>query len=139
MSLAAGYPSVIALPLRLATRTLGCLNLFMANPTPLTPADISLAQALTDVASIAIVQAEIAERSAVVQSQLERALDSRVVIEQAKGMIAQSTGGDMNSAFTQIRAYARSNNQQLTDVCRRLSEGLLEVDGVVGAIPPRRS
>ncbi|MBI5088411.1 MAG: GAF and ANTAR domain-containing protein [Actinobacteria bacterium] len=116
MSLGVGYPSVSALPMRLRNRMLGCLNLFMATRTALAPADVALAQAPGDVASIAIVQ-----------GQLERALDSRVAIEQAKGMVAQSTGGDMDSAFALIRSHARSNNLQLTDVCRRLTEGTLEV------------
>jgi GAF domain-containing protein len=127
---AAGFPSVIAIPLRLDTRTLGCLNLFMSEPAPLQEADRSLAQAFADVATITIVQDEALRAAAIREATLQHALDSRIAIEQAKGMIAQSTGGDMDSAFAQLRNYSRGNNRQLTQVAIALIHGTLPLGDV---------
>ena len=127
VSVAAGFIAVCAIPLRLGPRVLGALNLFMTRPKKLTAAQIHLARALADVASIAIVQ-----------GQLEHALQSRIVIEQAKGMIAQRAATDMDDAFSRLRAFARSTNRQLTEVARNLTEGALDVEQVSAAVADRR-
>ena len=127
VSVAAGFIAVCAIPLRLGPRVLGALNLFMNRPKKLTAAQIHLARALADVASIAIVQ-----------GQLEHALQSRIVIEQAKGMIAQRAATDMDDAFSRLRAFARSTNRQLTEVARNLTEGALDVEQVSAAVADRR-
>ncbi len=125
-----GFPSVCAVPLRLKDVILGCLNLFMADPIALTDADVALAQALADVASIAIVQDQATREAAVREGQLQHALNSRVAIEQAKGMIAERVGVDMNDAFNRLRTYARNHNRRLTDVAEALVEGEIGVDSL---------
>jgi len=127
-SVRAGYPSVCAIPLRLKDLVLGCLNLFLDVPAPLGSLDIALARALADVASIAIVQDHATRAAAVREGQLQHALDSRIAIEQAKGMLAESAQVDMDRAFAMLRTYARRNSYGLTDVARALVAGELGVD-----------
>ncbi len=129
-SVRAGYPSVCAVPLRLKDVTLGCLNLFMARPGALSPADVALAQALADVASIAVVQDQVTRQSAIREGQLQNALTSRIAIEQAKGMIAERAGVNMDEAFAKLRTYARSTNQRLTEVATGLVGGTVTMDAI---------
>ena len=129
----AGYPSVCAIPLRLRTIVLGCLNLFMSQPVALSDEDVALAQALADVASIAILQDQAARDAAIREGHLEHALTSRIAIEQAKGMIAEHRHIGMDQAFSTLRAYARNHNLGLTDVAEAVVSGTLAVS-VVGAI-----
>ena len=131
---AAGFPSVCAIPLRLKSVTLGCLNLFMSEPVALSEADVSLARALADVASIAIVQDQAMRESAIREGQLQHALQSRIAIEQAKGMIAERAQLDMNEAFQRLRTYARNNNRGLTAVAESIAAGVLTVDAL--ELPP---
>ena len=127
-SIRLGFPSVCALPMRLRNDVLGCLNLFMAQPVKLADTDVELAQALADVASIAIVQ-DAANRFATTRElQLQHALDSRVIIEQAKGMIAEHESVNMNAAFSLIRTFARNNNLPLTETAGSLVDGTLSID-----------
>jgi GAF domain-containing protein len=128
----AGYPSVCAIPLRLRTTVLGCLNLFMAQPVGLSDEDVALAQALADVASITILQDQAARDAAIREGHLEHALTSRIAIEQAKGMIAEHRHIGMDQAFSTLRAYARNHNLRLTDVAEAVVAGTLAVS-VVGA------
>jgi transcriptional regulator with GAF, ATPase, and Fis domain len=122
-SAAAGFQSVCALPLRLRSTVLGCLNLFMTDPTPLDPHDIALAQALADVASVAIVQDQASRNGAIREGKLQHALDSRIVIEQAKGMIAEHGGLTMDQAFTLLRNHARHHNLRLGDLAQSVVSG----------------
>lgn len=134
---AAGFASVCAVPLRLRSRTLGCLNLFMSEPDGLTDIDVALAQALADVASIAIVQDEAIREAAVRESQLNHALTSRIAIEQAKGMIAEYGGVDMDEAFSRVRSYARNHNRGLTEVAEALVAGTIDINVIrSGRRPP---
>ena len=134
-SIAAGFPSVCAVPLRLKEARLGCLNLFMAEPVALTDTDVALAQALADVAAIAIVQDQTTRDAIIRQGQLQHALTSRVSIEQAKGIIAERAKVDMDNAFARLRAFARSNNRGLTDVAKSLIAGSIDIDALTR---PRR-
>lgn len=127
-SLTAGFPSVCAVPLRLKDLVLGCLNLFMSTAVSLSAGEIALAQALADVASIAIVQDMATRESAIREGHLQHALNSRIVIEQAKGMIAERAGVDMDDAFARLRAFARNNNRGLTEVAESLVAGAVPVD-----------
>jgi GAF domain-containing protein len=127
-SIRVGFPSVCALPLRLNDDVLGGLNLFRAEPVELSQADVTLAQALADVASITIVQARAASESTLRKEQLQHALDSRVAIEQAKGMIAERARIQMPQAFAHLRAFARSTNRGLTDTARAVVEGTADID-----------
>lgn len=136
-----GYPSVFALPLRVRERVLGCLNLFLSEPVALDEADVALARALAAVASIAMVQDEAAREAAMRQGQLQHALESRVAIEQAKGMIAERGTLTMDEAFSKLRVYARSNNRGLTDVAGAVVAKTIDIDAMVRATarPPARS
>lgn len=137
----AGYASVCAVPLRLAAHTLGCLNLFMSEPGGLTDTDIALAQALADVASIAIVQDQAMRDATVREGHLQHALTSRIAIEQAKGMIAEHNQVDMDEAFVRLRTYARNNNHRLTELAEAVVAGTTAVSEITAAKrppPPRR-
>lgn len=126
-SVRAGFPSVCALPMRLRENVLGCLNLFMSEQPGLSNDDVILACALADVASIAIVQAQANRDAAVRESQLQHALESRIAIEQAKGMIAERGGVDMNEAFARLRDYSRSQQRRLSEVAGALVAGQLNI------------
>ncbi len=133
---AAGYPSVCAVPLRLRSTVLGCLNLFMSRPAPLDPGDVALAQALADVASIAIVQDQAARSSAIREGNLQHALDSRIVIEQAKGMLAEHGKLTMDQAFNRLRAHARHGNHRLGDLAQAVVAGTVSAETVITIPPP---
>jgi GAF domain-containing protein len=137
-----GYPSVCAVPLRLKELILGCLNLFMSEPVGLSAGEVALAQALADVASIAIVQDQATRQAAIREGHLQHALISRIVIEQAKGMVAERGSVDMDEAFARLRAFARNNNRGLTEVAEAMVSGTLSIDAVsqgLRASPPNTS
>ena len=115
-ALEAGFRSVAALPMRLREQTIGGLNLFDDRAVPVAPDDQRLAQALADVATIGILQQRSAQRSNLLAEHLQRALNSRVVIEQAKGVLAERNGMSMDAAFDSLRLYARDQNLKLTDL-----------------------
>ena len=138
-SVAAGFPSVCAVPLRLKQVILGCLNLFMAEPVGLSDADVALAQALADVASIAIVQDQATRESVIRENRLHDAMQSRIVIEQAKGMIAERGRVDMDAAFRRLRAYARNNNRGLTEVAHAIASGALPIESLTRPSRPGAS
>jgi GAF domain-containing protein len=125
-----GFPSVCALPMRLRNNTLGCLNLFMSTPVGLSETDVALAQALADVSSIAILQDTATRLATTRELQLQHALDSRVIIEQAKGMIAEHESVSMDVAFSRMRTFARSNNQPLTETAHNLVYGILSIESL---------
>jgi GAF domain-containing protein len=119
----AGFRTVEAVPMRLRDQVIGALNLFGAEPGPFEAADLRIAQALADVATIGLLHERNVRRSETVAEQLQAALNSRVMIEQAKGKLAERYGIDMNRAFTMLRDYARNTNQHLTDVARDFVTG----------------
>jgi GAF domain-containing protein len=124
-ALAAGFQSVHALPMRLRGVVIGALNLFHREPGVMTQADIDAAQALADVATIAILQHRAALEAQNLNEQLNYALNSRIVIEQAKGVIAEREGLDMEQAFTALRIHARNHNLGLANVARDVIGGTL--------------
>jgi len=126
----AGFHGVEALPMRLRDQVIGALNLFNGRPGPLDPADLRIGQALADVATIGLLQERSLRRSETVAEQLQAALTSRVIIEQAKGKLAERRRVDMDQAFRLLRDYSRSTNQRLTAVARRF------VDSPTGDFPP---
>jgi GAF domain-containing protein len=119
-ALAAGFASVHTVPMRLRENVLGALGLFGTRTGLLAEDDLALAQALAHVASIAIVADKAASDQATVNHQLQRALDSRVIIEQAKGVLAQLGNLDMEGSFNVLRRYARDHNEHLSDLARRV-------------------
>lgn len=114
------YGSVHALPLRLRGEPIGTLNLFHRQAGPLPAADLALGQALADVATIGILSERAIRRGEVVNEQLQTAVNSRVIIEQAKGVIAERGRLSMNEAFDRIRRYARNHNLRLAEVAREI-------------------
>src|SRR5216683_3199375 len=122
----AGFRSVVALPLRLRDVTLGALNLLSATRTPIEEADLIVARAFADLAALSILQHRASTEAQRLNEQLSAALTSRVVIEQAKGVISERAGIDLAEAFTRLRAHSRNTNQRLTDVARAAVDGTLE-------------
>jgi GAF domain-containing protein len=125
---AAGYGAVQAFPLRLRDVVIGTLNIFMESMESqaiLTDEDLELCQALADVATIAILQNQAAAEAQTVNGQLQRALDSRIAIEQAKGILAERSHIDMAQAFAELRHFARNNNRRLSEVAAAVVMGKL--------------
>ncbi|MDH6219477.1 GAF and ANTAR domain-containing protein [Streptomyces pseudovenezuelae] len=125
-----GFTAVQALPMRLRDEVVGALNLFHAEPGPIEPAGTLIAQALADVATISLLQQRSTRRSTVLNEQLQAALNSRVLIEQAKGKLAERQGIDMEQAFTALRGYARSHNLRLSDLARAFIDGSEPLPGL---------
>jgi GAF domain-containing protein len=134
VALEAGFKSVHALPMRLRGVTIGALNLFRDQEGLLDEADVSVAQALADVATIAILQHRAVIQTHVVHEQLSRALNSRIMIEQAKGFLAERAGLDMKDALSWMRNHARSHNLLLVDVAQSVIDGSVTPDP-----PPSRA
>lgn len=130
------FRSVHGLPLRLRGKAIGALNLFHRQPGPLPTVDLSLGQALADVATIGILSERAVRHSEIVNEQLQSALNSRVIIEQAKGVLTQRGNLSMGAAFDRLRSYARNRNLRLSEVARQVVETGI-ADDVVGARAPR--
>jgi transcriptional regulator with GAF, ATPase, and Fis domain len=117
-ALQAGFTTVHALPMRLRDQVLGGLNLFSDQAGPFDPANMRIGQALADTATIGLLHERNLRRAEVVSEQLQAALTSRVVLEQAKGKLAERLGLDMDTAFTTLRRYARDHNLRLSDLAQ---------------------
>jgi GAF domain-containing protein len=124
-ALSAGFRAAHALPLRLRGQVLGALNLFRAEPSPLSPSDLATGQALADVATISLLQSRALRDVQAVAEQLEEALNSRTAVEQAKGVLAERLGVGMDEAFSRLRRFARSRQSRLTDVAHEVVAGTL--------------
>lgn len=131
-----GFHAVHALPLRLRGKVIGALNLFYARPGLLRPGQAALAQALADVATIGILQQRAISERELLAEQLQTALNSRVIIEQAKGVIAERTGLDLDAAFALLRATARKRRRRLVELARDVVTG---VEELAADLPPRRA
>ncbi|MGW2560925.1 GAF and ANTAR domain-containing protein [Streptomyces sp. NPDC001514] len=125
-----GFASVQALPMRLRDEVVGALNLFHTDPGPFDPVGTPVAQALADVATISLLQQRSTHRSNVLNEQLQTALNSRVLIEQAKGKLAERQGIDMEQAFTALRSYARAHNRRLSDLACAFIDGTEPLTGL---------
>jgi ANTAR domain/GAF domain len=119
---AEGFSAVFAIPLRLRSERIGAINLFRKQQAMMAESDLLVAQALADVASIGILHQRVLTHGALVNSQLQTALNSRIVIEQAKGVLAERLGIDMAEAFVKLRSMARNTNRHLSDVAREVIE-----------------
>jgi GAF domain-containing protein len=124
--LQAGFASVAAVPLRLRSQVIGALNLFALQPGQIDDDDLRLGQALADIATIGILHHRAVSDAHALVAQLESALESRVVIEQAKGVVAASTRVDIDEAFRRIRQFSRDHNRQLSDVAREIVAGSID-------------
>lgn len=115
-AVAAGYRSVHAFPLRLRQQVIGALNLFGTRAAEMSDEDVRIVQALADVATIGLLQERALRHSELLAEQLQVALDSRIVIEQAKGVLAQIHGLTPDQAFELLRAYCRQHHARLGKV-----------------------
>ena len=138
-ALQAGFASALALPLRLREATLGALNLLRVTRAPMDEADVIVARAFADLATLSIIQHRTAAESQRLNEQLSSALTSRVVIEQAKGVIAERADVDLAEAFSRLRSYARNHNRRLTDVARAAIDGTLDPQAWVPPASPAPS
>jgi len=125
----AGFAAVQALPMRLREQVIGALNLFRADAGALAPEDIRVGQALADVATISLLHERSMRHSDTLNEQLQTALNSRVIIEQAKGKLAERLGVDMDEAFSLLRDHARVSNRRLSDLARAFIDGTQALTG----------
>lgn len=133
---ASGFRSVHALPLRLRSQVIGALNLFGAGIGTLAPADVLVVQALADVATIGLLQERAIHRAEVLAEQLQGALNSRVIVEQAKGALARIHDIGVDEAFEKLRTYARHANRKLGDVARTVILDPASIPALTLAVPP---
>ncbi|MEA2901636.1 MAG: hypothetical protein QOH36_1523 [Actinomycetota bacterium] len=122
-ALAAGFHSVHALPMRLRGTVIGALNLFRVDPGAMGPADIAAAQSLADIATIAVLHHRVVRDSQVVNEQLQHALNSRIVIEQATGIVAERASLSVDEAFLALRSHARHHRVRLVDLAQGVIAG----------------
>ena len=124
--------------MRLREQVIGALNLFRAAPGPFDPADVRVGQALADVATISLLHERSMRHSDTLNEQLQTALNSRVIIEQAKGKLAERLGLDMDQAFDLLRDCARARNRRLSDLARAFIDGSETLTGLTTARPQHR-
>ena len=127
-----GYHTVTAIPMRLRSETIGGINLFSTRSYSLDNAGLHIAQALADIATIGILQQRSIHRASLLAEQLQAALNTRISIEQAKGVLAERGQMSMSAAFQHLRSYARNNNLKLTMVAEAVASGDLPPDQVTG-------
>ena len=127
IALREGYRAVHAVPLKVGDLSLGAMNLFSVRPGDLNEVDAKAAQALADIASIGIVTNRLHARHELVQQQLQTALESRITIEQAKGVVSAQRGISTEQAFVRIRSYARNGGLRLQTVANQIVESKLRV------------
>jgi GAF domain-containing protein len=125
-----GFVATNALPLRLRGRIIGALALFQTDPGPLSTDDITLAQALADIATIAILQQRTLDHGQIERAQLQYALTSRIVLEQAKGILAERWHVTPDDAFATFRTYARTHNLQLAQLARDITTGTFNTTAI---------
>jgi GAF domain-containing protein len=122
-----GFAAVHALPMRLRTEVIGALNLFDTTPGPIDEVKLRIGQAMADVATIGLLQQRAIHRRDTLTEQLETALHSRVLIEQAKGVLAERLRLEMAEAFTLLRNSARSRNRRLADLAQAIVDGTEQI------------
>ncbi len=121
-----GINSVHAIPMRVHSHTIGALNLFRAGTGRLAERDVPLGQGIADFAAVALIQERTMRESRGVVQQLQSALNSRVLIEQAKGVLAERGNVSVDVAFASIRTFARTHNSRLSEVARDVIDGRLD-------------
>jgi GAF domain-containing protein len=125
-ALEAGFQSIFAIPLRLRDTTIGALNLFSVDMVPMEERDVIVARAFADLATISVLRHRVTTEARVLNGQLSTALTSRIVIEQAKGVIAERADIDLVEAFARLRGFARGHRLLLTDVAQTAIDGTLD-------------
>ncbi|WP_370444808.1 GAF and ANTAR domain-containing protein [Amycolatopsis sp. CA-128772] len=130
-ALAEGYHSVQAIPLRLRRQVIGALNLFGRDATLMGQSNLDVARALADTATVGILQERAIHRGEVLTEQLQTALNNRVIIEQAKGVLFHAGRIPMDEAFERLRSYCRNHNLQLSVVAEELAGGTLDARAIL--------
>lgn len=123
----AGYRSAHALPMRLRSQVIGAVSLFCVNQSSLSDDDLAIGQALADVATIGLLHERSVRQGELLAEQLQTALNSRVLIEQAKGALAERTGIEVEDAFAVMRNHSRQIRQPLTNVAASVIDGSIDV------------
>jgi len=118
-----GYEAVHVLPLRFREHNIGALKLFLARQAPLDSTQVRIVQALADIFAITVLQGRSLDQAQTVNAQLQGALASRILIEQAKGALAQRLGVCADEAFHILRDHSRRHRQPLTDLCSDVING----------------
>jgi GAF domain-containing protein len=126
-AVAAGFGSVHSVPMRLRNEVIGAVNLLCVKPGALSSDDTRLVRALSDIATVGILQQRTISEVAVINTHLAAALNSRIRIEQAKGVVAERAGTTVDEAFAMIRTYARSHQLGLTAVCEGIVDHTIDV------------
>ncbi|HEX5993828.1 MAG TPA: GAF and ANTAR domain-containing protein [Jiangellales bacterium] len=132
-----GFAAVHALPMRLRAEVVGALNFFDTNPGALDEGKLRIGQALADVATIGLLQQRAIHRRDVLNEQLQTALNSRVLIEQAKGVLAERLHLDVDDAFTVLRRGARSHNRRLSELAQAIVDGSEQILKATATSRPR--
>ncbi|MGI8429907.1 MAG: GAF and ANTAR domain-containing protein [Solirubrobacteraceae bacterium] len=122
-----GFWSVQAIPMRVRGETVGAMNLFRSERGRMPERDLPLGQGMADIAAGSLLQERAVREARSVTEQLQGALSSRVVIEQAKGVLGERLGIGVDAAFAQLRGYAREHNRRLGDIARELIDGHLDL------------
>ena len=136
-----GFAGVHAIPMRLRDQVIGTLNLFRTAPDGLDQAAARAARALVDVATIGILQERAVRQQELVAEQLQAALHSRVMIEQAKGILAERHRVTPDQAFLVLRRYARNHNRPLTALAADVIHGsadIIKSSSQAGTLRPPR-
>ena len=123
----AGVHAVHAFPMRLRAQVIGALNLFAEEPLPLESTDVKIVQAMADVATIAILQERAIASAETLTEQLQGALNSRIVIEQAKGVVSRDHDVSVDAAFAALRAHARNHHLRLVDLAHDVVTGAVDL------------
>jgi GAF domain-containing protein len=113
-----GFQMMCAVPLRVRTDVIGAMNLFRGTDAPFTDDEMDIAQAMAEMAAIGLIQERAIRERTLLTEQLQSALTSRVILEQAKGMLAEYVKVTVDEAFQLLREYARNGNRKLSDVAR---------------------
>lgn len=130
-----GFSGFSAVPMRLRTEVIGALNLFSFDARALGDDDIKVVQAMADIATIGILQERSLRDAHAFSTQLELALESRVVIEQAKGIVAERNHVTVDDSFDLVRSFARAHNRLLSDTARQIIDGTLAVEQLTADLP----
>ena len=123
--------------MRVRDETIGALNRFRSQPGKISSEAIPLGQGMADIAAVALLEERALRKSQGVVGQLQSALSSRVVIEQAKGALSKRANIALDAAFTRLRNYARAQNLRLSDVAAQIIDGRLNPDALLGAATPQ--
>jgi len=134
-----GFCAVQALPMRLRDQCIGALNLFRTAPGSFGHVNVRIGQAMADVATISLLQERSMRHSDALNEQLQTALNSRVIIEQAKGKLAERLGLEMEQAFGLLREHARARNLRLSDLAQSFIDGTETLTGPASRGRPRRA